>query len=334
MSIGLAMTDSPPRHPVFVVGMPRSGTTLLSSMLDAHSDLVIAPETHYFTRCWTGEPLSDATDAQGMLDRLFQQPGVADMALSAAEREAIHARVRSLHRPSHADVLRAVTTVFAARTSARAWGEKTPDHLRYVPEMARQFPEAVFVAIVRDPRDVCLSLQSVPWNRDTLPEQAWTWRSYVERMNHYRAAYPDRFYDLRYEDLITNPKRELRAVCDFLAMPFEPAMLAFHQQEDRSFDAHREPWKEKTEQAVDPTNQQKWRTQMPEAERVIVELIAGNRLESYDYASTPVQWRPSLVARVLAHLVRAALQGVRRSFWKRTRRGEKDSAAPIWMDRR
>ncbi len=327
------MTNPPPRYPVFVVGMPRSGTTLLSSMLGAHSDLVMAPETHYFTRCWTGEPLSGAADAKRMLDRLLQQPGIADMELSDEERATIRAQAE-MPEPTHASVLRTVIETFAARTSARAWGEKTPDHLRYVPEMARQFPKAVFLAIVRDPRDVCLSLQSVPWNRDTLLEQAWTWRSYVDRMEDYRADYPDRFFDLRYEDLITHPARELRAVCDFLAMPFEPGMLAFHRQEGRSFDADREPWKEKSAQAVDPTNRQKWRTQMPEAERVIVERIVGNRLDTYDYTSSTVRWRPSLVARVFAHLVRAAVQGVRRSFRKRTRRRKADSAAPVWMDSR
>ena len=252
-----------PRHPVFVVGMPRSGTTLLSSLLDAHPDLVIAPETHYFTRCWTGDPLRSLADAERMLDRLDQQPGVHDMGLTDEEWATIRERVRALEVPTHGDVLRALLDTYAARSGTSAWGEKTPDHLRFVPEMAQQFPEAVFIAIVRDPRDVVLSLQDLPWSRSTLPEQAWTWRRYAARISRYHEEYGDRFFSLRYEGLITDPEGTLRDVCAFLEMPFQKAMLRLETQTDRPFDAEREPWKQKSERQIDSSNREKWRTQMP-----------------------------------------------------------------------
>ncbi len=328
------MTDlSVPRHPVFVVGMPRSGTTLLSSLLDAHPSLVIAPETHYFTRCWTGEPVENTADALRLLDRLFRQPGVQDMGLSPEEKQRIRTCVRDTAVPALGDVLRALIETYAERSNAPAWGEKTPDHLRFVPEMARQFPTAVFVAITRDPRDVCLSLRSMPWSHRTLPEQAWTWRTYAALVDRYRTDYEDRFLALRYEDLITDPEVHLRDVCDFLETPFHEAMLRPQGRETQPFDPDREPWKRKSTRHIDASNREKWRRQMPEAERVIVERIAGRWLSAYGYPRPPINWRPALVGQILKRLGTAALQRVRRTLRTlRSGRAFSDDATPQWME--
>jgi len=327
------MTDSPPRHPVFVVGMPRSGTTLLSSLLDAHPDLIIAPETHYFTRCWTGAPIEDTADAERMLDRLLRQPGVQDMELTPEEQRRIRKRVRDKTVPTHGDVLRVLLDIYAERSGAPTWGEKTPDHLRFVPEMVRQFPGAVFVAITRDPRDVCLSLRSMPWSRTTLPEQAWTWRTYASLTDRYRTDYQDRFYSLRYEDLVTDPEGCLRDVCAFLDMPFREAMLQPQEREGHPFDPDREPWKEKSKHQIDASNREKWRTQMPEAERVIVERIAGRWLSAYGYERPPVDWRPALVGQILRRLGTEAIRWGQRTL-RNLRSGQafRDDAAPRWME--
>jgi len=327
------MTDSPPRHPVFVVGMPRSGTTLLSSLLDAHPALTIAPETHYFTRCWTGTPIRDLADAERMLDRLFQQPGVQDMELASDEQQRIRERVRDAVAPTHGDVLRALLEIYAERSGASAWGEKTPDHLRFVPEMARQFPGAVFVAITRDPRDVCLSLRSMPWSRTTLPEQAWTWRTYAALTDRYRTDCDDRFFALRYEDLITNPEARLRNVCAFLDMPFHEAMLRPQEREGQPFDPDREPWKGKSNRQIDASNREKWRTQMPEADRVLIEWIAGRWLSAYGYTRPPITWGPALMGGVLRRLGTAAVQWARRTVYNlRSGRTFRDDAAPKWEE--
>lgn len=329
------MTESTvPRHPVFVVGMPRSGTTLLSSLLDAHPALVVAPETHYFTRCWPGTPVQDTAHALGMLDRLFRQPGVRDMQLSEQETTTIRDAIRECSAPTHADVLRALLETYADRSSAPAWGEKTPDHLRFVPEMVQQFPEAVFVAIVRDPRDVALSLRALPWSRSTLPEQAWTWRSYAARIDRYHVDYEERFYSLRYEDLITNPEEELRGICAFLEMPFSASMLQRQEQKAQPFDAEREPWKQNSAREIDPSNRGKWRTQLPEAERALVELIVGRWLTVYRYEGPPIDWGPTLVGRILARLGGAAVRWGRRTVLNLlSGRTFRDDAEPRWVER-
>lgn len=319
------------RSPVFVVGMPRSGTTLLSRLLDAHPDLAMAPETHYFTRCWTGEAVTARADVRRLLDRLMQQPGVQDMTLTDEERARIRRRIDSLERPALGSALQAVVEAFAARSGASAWGEKTPDHLRAVPTMARAFPGAAFIAIVRDPRDVILSLRSVPWSRTTLLEQAWTWRTYAARIARYRATLADRFTMVRYEDLIATPERAMRTLFAFLGTDAPPPIRAGTARTGVA-DPDREPWKRKSMQPIDASNREKWRTQMEEAERVIIEALAGRYLAQYGYDRPPVRWRPALVGRVLGRLLRAGRRWVERRLQQRPGARDPDDARPRWMD--
>lgn len=278
---------------VFIVGMPRSGTTLLSTMLDAHSDLSISPETHFFTKC----PVATHGPSPWVRDEAFRflesQSGVQDMALP----EEVWAALRDSAGSAPSDVFAALLRAYADHTGASVSGEKTPDHLAHVPEMAERFPGARFVAITRDLRDVYLSQKPMTWNRDTIVETAWTWRRYAEKVQTYRSAFAGRFYDLRYEDLLTRPADELKALCTFLDVPFETGMLAFHEKTNDVLSA--EPWKHNTRHPLDPSNREKWRDRLPPARRWIIQTVASSAMHAFGYPTPPVRmnadfWRDAL----------------------------------------
>jgi LPS sulfotransferase NodH len=273
-----------PRSPVFVAGMPRSGTTLLSTMLDAHPEISIAPETHFFTR--SPAPLADAsaTVRDQTLEFLRAEPGVQDMNLSAEEWREIRRLAGPEARP--VDLFAALVRTYAARTGAPVWGEKTPDHLAHLPDMAEAFPGAVFIVITRDPRDVYLSQQSMTWNRDTIVETAWTWRQYAMATVDYRSQYAGRFLDIQYEDLLRDPASNLSDICERLEVPFDRAMLDFYERADPAISA--EPWKTKSRQPVDPTNTRKWRTRLSPARQWIIQWVAGRAMHAFGYPTPPV----------------------------------------------
>jgi len=304
------------RHPIFVVGMPRSGTTLFSSMLNAHPDIAISPETHFYTRCRA--PEARRPQAMGEVwTCLQQQPGFRDMAFTDEERRRIQERIQA-GPAAPAEVLRAVETTYAERTEATAWGEKTPDHLPHVPTMLQDFPEAVVVAIVRDPRDVCLSLRGMPWNYDALPESALKWRRYARLTERFRRAHPNHVREVQYEALLADPEREIRRVLDWMGAPFDSSVLAFHRREDGPADPEREPWKKKAHQSIDPENKEKWRDRMTPGERVVVEAIAGPMMTEKHYATPPV----ALTSALLVDLVRVlgrALSTIGHRLWRRWR---------------
>ncbi|PEN15316.1 hypothetical protein CRI94_03290 [Longibacter salinarum] len=271
-----------PASPVFVVGMPRSGTTLFSAMLDAHADISIAPETHFFTKCDVANR-SPSAEAKAEAIRFLQaESGVQDMHLSAEEWQ----QIRDAAGDAPADILRVLLQTYAARKAARVWGEKTPDHLAHIDTIRTHFPQAVFIAITRDPRDVYLSQQPMPWNRDTIIETAWTWRRYAEQIDTYRSALGGHFHDLRYEDLLRHPEDELRKVCSFLRLPFDPGMLSFHENAEDALSA--EPWKKNTRRPVDPSNTQKWKDRLPPARRWVIQRVAREQMHDYGYPTPPV----------------------------------------------
>lgn len=253
-------------------------------MLDAHPQVAIAPETHFFTK--SPDPLASASVSarDATFAFLREEPGIRDMELTEEEWHRLRTLAGTEARPL--DLFQALLRVYAARSGALVWGEKTPDHLAHLPEMAEAFPEAVFLVITRDPRDVYLSQQSMPWNRDTIVETAWTWRQYATQTRTYRSRYAGRFLDIRYEDLIQRPAPLLTGICDLLDLPFEEQMLAFHTEADEALSA--EAWKQKTRQPVDASNTEKWRNRLSPARRWVIQRVAATAMHDFGYPTPPV----------------------------------------------
>lgn len=314
--------------------MPRSGTTLLSSILDSHPGIAISPETHFYTRC-----VPSAVDREEAVEEVWhclqQQPGIQDMAFCDDEVEAIRRRVQSMDAPTPADLFRAVEGTYADRFGAEAWGEKTPDHLAHVPAIFEDFPSARVLAIVRDPRDVCLSLQNMPWSRDSLPESAWKWRRYARATEEYQTTYSERFREIRYEALLETPETVIRGILDWLNAPFDEAVLSFHREGEGPVDPDREPWKKKVQRPLDPGNKEKWRDQMAPGPRLLVEWIVGDELtrKTYEHSETPFDVGASVS--VAWALLRAGQTVVRRMWrqWQMPDRAEEDHT-PVWMRQR
>ena len=321
------------RSPVFIVGMPRSGTTLLSSILDAHPQIAVSPETHFYTRCRTADPAKDTPAA--VWNRLRQQPGFQDMAFTEAEFERVQELLDQEARPGPAALLEAVGRTYAERSGAETWGEKTPDHLDYVPTILEDFPEAAILCIVRDPRDVCLSLRGMPWNRDSLPESAWKWRRYARLVDQYKCDYPNHFRQIRYEDLLCDAECVIRDILEWLNTPFSPAVFDFHEQKTSLVDAGREPWKQKVHSPLDYTNREKWRTEMGPAERWVVQQITGKQLENQGYPVPPVSRDGSFLRELLSILTRTGWMIGRRIFrrWATPSR-HPDDYRPAWIRRK
>jgi hypothetical protein len=217
--------------PIFVVGVARSGTTLLSAMLAAHSRLDCGPESRFFARfrhldarqrratlaqaSWPG-PAVDFIDSL----RNRGHPVVGLFGLELADvREYLAARP-----PSLAAMLESLTVLHARRAGKMRWVEKTPRHLLMTELLRRLWPDARIVRIVRDPRDVALSLAGLPFAKESVVGNLVR-VDQDDRASRDRVASDPLAMTLRYEDLVTEPERELRRICDFIGEAYEPAML-------------------------------------------------------------------------------------------------------------
>jgi len=267
----------------FIVGCPRSGTTLLRRMLDAHPDVAVAPETFFMRHFWGqrdayGDLSHDAVLDQ-LVDDLTATPAFEELGL---EEEAFRAAVHRAPR-RWKTVFRVLLQQFAERRDARCVGEKTPNHVLSIPTLHRWFPEARFVHLVRDPRAVSNSWRTVPWSSEHRWRDAEVWVEFVEAGREAEASGAP-VTSLHFEALVRSPEAELRAVCEGLDLPYDDRMLAFHEQEPATVDVEREPWKERATDPIDPTVADRWRDELSKSAQAHVEAVAGAEMKRWGYA--------------------------------------------------
>ena len=157
-------TERQLKDPIFIIGCPRSGTTLLQQMLDAHSDILITPETHFMqyflNRREEYGDLNQDVNYQQLIQNIIALPEFSEMELSAhAFSEAAWRNERN-----YAAIFLLLLEKFAHSRGVQIVGKKTPNHVMHIPKLKQLFPSARFVNIVRDPRAVVNSWRSATWS--------------------------------------------------------------------------------------------------------------------------------------------------------------------------
>jgi tetratricopeptide (TPR) repeat protein len=194
-------------RPIFVIGLPRSGTTLVSEILAAHGEVGNAGEIETIT--WIAARMRGARPLAGMERRLAE--------LGAEKVRALAGLYRDVLRHLVPEKPRAV--------------DKMPNNFLYVAEIAMLFPEAKFIHCRRHPGDVFISAVQTEMNEAHAysydPQDfALFHRHYLRLMRHWNEALPGRILDLRYEALVTSPREEVARLLAFLDLPWQEACLS------------------------------------------------------------------------------------------------------------
>ena len=211
-----------------IVGSPRSGTTLLRLMLDAHPDLAIPAETGFVVpvlRLWS----SGARLRQSFWNTVTGYPlGAPAWPDFGIAREAFWDELQAIEPFTIPAGLRCFYRSYARRQGKPRWGDKTPHYGRYMLAIAQALPEAHFVHVIRDGRDVALSLRDL-WfspgkDMQTLAER-WRYDVSTARAQGRRCR---RYLEVRYEDLVLHPSTVLQRVCTFCELDYDPRMEAYY----------------------------------------------------------------------------------------------------------
>lgn len=216
--------------PFFVVGCPRSGTTLLRLMLDSHPHLAIPDESHFIVDLH-GRLFSPRRSPALTLERVLEHPRFSRWGLDP---EVVRGLAAEARPSSFSEVMRVVFAAYAGTNGKRRWGDKSPPYLADIPLLAELFPGAQIIHIIRDGREVAASLAAHSWGPSTPIAAASFWKGRVRRGRQAGARLPSgRYLEVRLEKLIDHPEQVLRRVCDFLQEPFVPEMLAYHHTATR-----------------------------------------------------------------------------------------------------
>ena len=225
--VGVAFENAPAFTPVFIIGVPRSGTTLLRVLFDSHSQIAALPETPWLLGAYG----SDAS-LRGLVEDLTDGPYGAVRNVSGIEPSDALAAGRRFLEELFKPVL--------IKKNKRHLVFKTPHDIRHLDFLTKFMPDARYIHITRDGRDVCLSqlAKKGSFFRDLKEfgrlSYANAFRRWAEWEQHIRSAlYRDGIHvaHIRYEDLVKDPHNELRRLCDFLNVPFERGMLDYAAME-------------------------------------------------------------------------------------------------------
>ena len=242
--------ESSPVQRAFIVGCPRSGTTLLQGMLAAHPRICSFPETHFFGAAFPLNPLR----------RHLVWPALGGRRclthwLRTLRREDLLPLARlPWHTRDYARGFVAVLDQLAREAGAPWWVEKTPDHFRRVEHIQAAMPDARFIHLVRDGVETVCSLHQASQRDPRAWHARWrwlgkgmTWTDCIERWNTAvevadRWAGDPRHAIVLYDVLVAEPERVARALAAFLDIPYDPSMLRPEQSFDRIV-IKAEPWK-------------------------------------------------------------------------------------------
>lgn len=209
--------------PFFIVGSPRSGTTLLRSVLDAHPNLCCAPwETGFFDAIQTYQKVNFGSPRGSEFNYCPLKRGEFIRWARESFDLLMHQLTHSIEKPR--------------------WGEKTPAHVFQIDFIKEVYPNARFIHIIRDGHDVVKSLMNVNWGPRDIK---WSTHRWIDSVNAGIEA-QDRLgstvvHDVNYEALTSDPQNTLQDICEFLDEEFEPRILNFHRPDQNSWNREEKP---------------------------------------------------------------------------------------------
>lgn len=272
-------------RPVFVVGCPRSGTTLLHHMILSSGDFAVFPlESNAF--CFLGlkfPNLGSLRQRRGLLD--FWLAG-RSFAVSGLERSDIESRVLEECR-NMGDFLRIVMEEMCRKQGVRRWAEKSPAHALHIQEIKQTIPDSIFVHIIRDGRDAALSLASFErihpfiWDGgQTLAARGMFWKWIVRRARAVGRQLGQDYYELHYEDLMQDPRNTLAALGRFIDHDLDydrirQAAIGSVSQPESSFQGAT------SSGDFNPVN--RWKQKYSPQELAEFESLVGDCLEEFGY---------------------------------------------------
>ncbi len=297
----------------FIVGCGRSGTTLVRAMADGHPELAVPPESHFVVPM-ARRDRSGRFDVGPFLDQLYTYDSFRLWDLDRVGLES------ALHDPAPRDYPDAVRAVFRAYAQERGkprYADKTPGYVLHIAALSRLFPEAVFVHVVRDGRDVASSFRELGW-ADSVEQAALHWRLRVRRGRRAgRALAPGRYHEVRYEDLVGDPEAALRQLCAAIELAYSPAMADPAARADEVIRTTRHPDYHRRLASPPTPGLRDWRRELSEEEVARFELLAGGTLTAFGYEPSGVRASPAIRRDVYQRWVGWQLHRIRRRAGRR-----------------
>lgn len=267
----------------FIVGCGRSGTTLVRALLDSHPDLAIPGESYF--PVWLAKSRaryeSTAFDVGRFVDDLLRHSWFLRWGIPA---EVVRAGYAAAAPSDYADAVRVAYALYASEHGKSRYGDKTPMFVQHIDLLARLFPESIFVHVIRDGRDVGLSLLQADWGPRSVGTSALQWKLHV-RSGQRAGAHlgPARYLEVKYEDLLDDPESAVRRLCNFTQLSYDTRMLHYFERAPGLLAGLPDPEEHQNLRLPPTKGLRDWRSQMTTFDEAVFEGLAGDLLGELGY---------------------------------------------------
>lgn len=271
------------RSPFFIIGCQRSGTTLLRLMLNGHSKIAIPEEGGFWKPLlnrFKGNPEKKIKGSELKNYLKYIENNTQFQMWKLDPKETIN-KIREQSICTLGELMSAFYHDYAIIYKKNIWGDKTPSFFRMVAVLDELFPLTKFIHLVRDGRDIYLSWQKMKVQKRNVSVAALEWSQKIKRAKKGLSQIkPERYIEIRYEDLVSEPENTLNRICTFLQVEYEPTMLNFWRTSDQFIGSHHSDLIFKP---VSLNSVEKWKNKLTEKEISYYESIAGPVLLSLGY---------------------------------------------------
>jgi hypothetical protein len=256
---------------------------MLRLILDRGAEAAVPPESMFltdFAAAFDAGGPRDAEAAARLMREVWEHPKVRLWDLPPQPPEVPPGLTGEA---AYRFVAAAPFEAYAARHGKRRWGDKTPHYVHHVDQLLRIWPGARFVVLVRDGRDVALSLRRMPFG----PNNAWAaaqwWARGIRAGARAGRDHPDAVLTMRYEDLAQRPREEVRRLCGFLGLSYADDMLALENVDPARIVPDQAAWFPTLFNGINTCAVGRWKREMSRRDQRIFAALAGAELEQLGY---------------------------------------------------
>lgn len=275
----------------FIIGRPRTGTTLIRSLFDAHPNVQIPWECQFILNLCPR--YSNITNWTGPIIHRFYLDLLEQWQFSAwkINHDKLQADLKACEGvTTYAMICRVVYLnyiSFYPKQSIQLIGDKNHGYTIYVDRLKKLFPDSKFIYILRDYRDNFHSVKNVDFEVPIVSLVVYKWKYFYRKAIQASKRYPESFYFIRYEDLVTDPHLHFSKICEFLNIPFAPEVFEFYKAKDKAKEMYPDDVLQKHHKSLfNPINTSRlglWKKSMSKRQIRIADYVAGSYADQAGY---------------------------------------------------
>ena len=258
------------KQPIFIIGCPRSGTTLLRVIIDSHPNICCGPETHL---------IKHLEDLKYKIDKQWK-----NLELYGVPKDSVVKKIREIF-----DVFQ---ENYVKTKNKRRWAAKTPEDIFHVDFINELFPQCKFINLIRDGRDVVSSFKR-RWGRRTVFHAIKKWNESMRLTLKFREKFDkNRYLEVRYENLVSNPEEETKKIMHFLGEKWFPCLIEHHKikhdfwfnvKKNIDFKHEKQPFRHSPSKPIFSSSVGKWKTNLNFYEKIFVKIFMKKNLKTMGY---------------------------------------------------